>query len=1073
LIAFLAGSFVATFALKMDIRNFFAKKKPAPKVQDAMKDSAGASSVGDAKARATSNSTDAVVSARQKQPPKSTSPEKGKRSSSSSIAKNGAHGKKRLKIIDSDDDGGDIRAPLQAPVASAVVSTNSGKRKLAQQGNNVSPSLQKTAKENVTHLDESGDSKESALPENKAKKQAVAPDATAPPSQLRSSPRTSKGSTTVAPKKPPPNSRAVQSTAKLPLDPIIAQDSFDANSAAPMCLSGTTFCFTGILSDLPNRDDAVEMIKILGGRVTGNVSSKADFLVLGEVLEDGRSTESGGKYKRAVTEASVTLIHGAAQFYGLLQQYSDKKSVNVVDSVESSAVKRAPGSTTGRQVGRPTKVNGANGGATNVPAINNSDTTTTTVASANPYSRATKNPYAKKLQNDSTTNATNPYLSKSAVSGSSSRGNLHEDDRKMPARDSNKRTGGSIMNQLWVDKHKPTHSSQILGNQDSVRKLSTWLGSWEDRFNAGGSGKVKSFSSPNGPWKAALLSGPPGIGSKHNCMFACGRCNSQVLTLTRRFCSAETTTATLVANEAGRDVIEYNASDVRSKKALKEEMGDITGSCTLEFRKENARGQVIGSRQKRCIIMDEVDGMGAGDRSGMAELIQLIKTSRVPIICICNDRQSTKMKSLLPYCMDLRYRRPTKSVIATRAVQIAKQEGLLVEQNAAEAIVESCGNDVRQVLNCLQMWSSNNNDAMTYRNLKERERSINKDEILRVSLFDAARVIVEGRKGLAGADKAAERSHFFHRNDAYFVDYNFVGLLVQQNYLKVLQPSFNDVKRQNDSSKLLDVLDRMHDAAQSMSDWAVLDGGLHGAMNWSLLPATAALAVKTGYHAGGESGCVLGGFPEFTTWLGRNSSRTKKARIMGELNHHMNYKISAGTTEMRMSYLPLIREVFLSLLNADSQEDVQRAIEMMDEYGLDRDDVFEKLDEFNMDPKSDGFQKIDSKKKAAFTRLYNQGSHKSQALVAEQGGAKKSKRKASTSMEFVDPDLIDDDKEEDDEEENGDDDDELDAEKIKAMFQKKGRAKTAAPRKAAASTRGAKVAAKPRAKPKAKAPPKR
>jgi replication factor C subunit 1 len=355
--------------------------------------------------------------------------------------------------------------------------------------------------------------------------------------------------------------------------------------------------------------------------------------------------------------------------------------------------------------------------------------------------------------------------------------------------------------------------------------------------------------------------------------------------------------------------------------------------------------------------------------------------------------------------------------------------------------------------------------------LKERERSINKDEILRVSLFDAARVIVEGRKGLAGADKAAERSHFFHRNDAYFVDYNFVGLLVQQNYLKVLQPSFNDVKRQNDSTKLLAVLDRMHDAAQSMSDWAVLDGGLHGAMNWSLLPATAALAVKTGYHAGGETGCVLGGFPEFTTWLGRNSSRSKKVRIMGELNHHMNYKISAGTTEMRMSYLPLIREVFLSLLNADSQEDVQRAIEMMDEYGLDRDDVFEKLDEFNMDPKSDGFQKIDSKKKAAFTRLYNQGSHKSQALVAEQGGAKKSKRKASSTIELGDPDLIDDDKEEEDEEEN--DDDELDAEKIKAMFQKKGRAKSAAPRKAAASTGGTKAAAKPRAKPKPKAPPKR
>lgn len=519
-------------------------------------------------------------------------------------------------------------------------------------------------------------------------------------------------------------------------------------------------------------------------------------------------------------------------------------------------------------------------------------------------------------------------------------------------------------------------------------------------------------------------------------------------------------------------MIEFNASDVRSKKAFKEEMGDITGSQTLEFRKVSLKGP--STRQKRCVIMDEVDGMGAGDRSGMAELIQMIKGSRVPIICICNDRQSQKMKSLLPYCMDLRYRRPVKSVIASRAVQVAQLEGLSVEQNAAEAIVESCGNDVRQVLNCLQMWSSNTkSNTMTYKNLKDRERSINKDEILRVSLFDAARVIVEGRKGLTGADKNAERSHFFHRNDAFYVDYNLVGLLVQQNYIKLLMPQFNEMKRQNDLSKLLNVLDRTHDAAQSMSDWAVLDGSLHSDMNWSLLPATAALAVKTGYHAGGESGGVLPGFPEFSTWLGRNSSRGKKIRIMSELNYHMNYKISASTSEMRMSYLPLLRDLLLSLLNRNDDQAVESAIEIMDEYGLDRDDVFEKLDEFNLvgdSSKSGGFQKIDSKRKAAFTRLYNQGSHKSQALVAEQGGAKKVKRKATTSSDTGDPDAIDDDNVDDEEEEN-DDDDEIDAEKIKAMFQKKRRGKASTATKKADGAE--KTASKPRAKAKPKAAPKK
>src|SRR6185437_12339540 len=61
--------------------------------------------------------------------------------------------------------------------------------------------------------------------------------------------------------------------------------------------------------------------------------------------------------------------------------------------------------------------------------------------------------------------------------------------------------------------------------------------------------------------------------------------------------------------------------------------------------------------KKLVVIMDEVDGMSAGDRGGMAELIALIKQSKVPIICCCNDRSSPKIRSLANHCLDLRLRR--------------------------------------------------------------------------------------------------------------------------------------------------------------------------------------------------------------------------------------------------------------------------------------------------------------------------------------------------------------------------------------------------------------------------------
>jgi replication factor C subunit 1 len=540
-------------------------------------------------------------------------------------------------------------------------------------------------------------------------------------------------------------------------------------------------------------------------------------------------------------------------------------------------------------------------------------------------------------------------------------------------------------------------------------RLLTGLTKWERTFNNQGA-QGKTYSAPGGPWKAALLSGPPGIG--------------------------KTTTATLVAEEAGRDILEYNASDVRSKKAIATSMGDVTGSQVLNFQ---AKGSKKASIKLRCIIMDEVDGMGAGDRSGMSELIQMIKKSMVPIICICNDRQSQKIKSLLPYCMDLRFRRPTKQVIARRAIRIAESEGMRIEQNAAEAIADSCGNDIRQVMNCMQMWSNkkptNGSLTMTYKEFKERGSEMNKDEMLRVGIFDATKMIIEGPRGMSGADPAAVKDNFYKRNNAFFVDYSLIGLNVHQNYLKVMISSYNDAKKEGDAAALK-FLERMHDATLTMSDYAVAEQAIRGGdMNWSLLPFSGMLTVKAGFHASGENGGFLPGFPEFTAWMGKNSTRGKKNRILQELGYHMNYKVSGGLTELRLNYIPLLRDRFAALLFDEDGSKVSEAISLMDEYGLDRDDVFENMEEFKMGPDGRSFATLDSKQKAAFTRQYNSGTHKSQALVAEQGAGKVTKKKAPKEKDPADLDAVDDDAFESESEE----DEEAEAAKLQAIFKKKGR----------------------------------
>ena len=48
---------------------------------------------------------------------------------------------------------------------------------------------------------------------------------------------------------------------------------------------------------------------------------------------------------------------------------------------------------------------------------------------------------------------------------------------------------------------------------------------------------------------------------------------------------------------------------------------------------------IVGCR-KTVLIMDEVDGMSGGDRGGIADLIASIKSSHIPIICLCNYKYS-------------------------------------------------------------------------------------------------------------------------------------------------------------------------------------------------------------------------------------------------------------------------------------------------------------------------------------------------------------------------------------------------------------------------------------------------
>ena len=121
-----------------------------------------------------------------------------------------------------------------------------------------------------------------------------------------------------------------------------------------------------------------------------------------------------------------------------------------------------------------------------------------------------------------------------------------------------------------------------------------------------------------------------------------------------------------MTEEYNYDLIEYNASDIRNQKLVKENLKSIMGKISIS--------SLMGGNKKLGIIMDEVDGMSSGDKGGISELISFInpnkgkrKKNRIPInynnpiICICNNDSEKKMRDLKKECEFVKFSLPSVS----------------------------------------------------------------------------------------------------------------------------------------------------------------------------------------------------------------------------------------------------------------------------------------------------------------------------------------------------------------------------------------------------------------------------
>ncbi len=204
---------------------------------------------------------------------------------------------------------------------------------------------------------------------------------------------------------------------------------------------------------------------------------------------------------------------------------------------------------------------------------------------------------------------------------------------------------------LWSEKYRPRSLSEVV-NQDEVKKrLVEWMKQWI-------SGNIPEK-------KAVLLTGPPGTG--------------------------KTTIAHALANDFNFEVLELNASDVRTGERIRQ----VVGRALRE-------GSLFGYRGK-IILMDEVDGLSVKeDAGGLAAILEIIQESRCPIIMTANNPWDPKFKQLREVSEVISVKPLEEHHVISLLRRICSSEGIECEEEALRLIARASGGDMRAAINDLQ-----------------------------------------------------------------------------------------------------------------------------------------------------------------------------------------------------------------------------------------------------------------------------------------------------------------------------------------------------------------------------------
>lgn len=376
----------------------------------------------------------------------------------------------------------------------------------------------------------------------------------------------------------------------------------------------------------------------------------------------------------------------------------------------------------------------------------------------------------------------------------------------------------------WVVKYKPNSLREMVGNKKAIQKFITWMNSWED-----GSPKKQ----------AAFLHGPPGVG--------------------------KTVTVEAFANDFGMELVEKNASDHRTKKAIERFAGLASQYCSL-----------FGG--KKIVLLDELDGLaGNADRGGVRATIDIIKSTRCPLVLTANDPYDPRFRSLRRYCLLIKFKKARVDQVVKHLRRICLEESIDAEENALKFIARRSGGDVRSAVTDLQALAQGKS-RLVYEDVSWLGHRDRQEQI-----FTVLKMILYG-KTCMGAKRAVNMAD---------VDRDMLFEWIYENVPAHLKDP--------------------HDLAEAMNALSMADvyrGRIRNTQDWSLLRyvidyMTAGVAmsrVNTESH-----GWIPFKFPKRIRML----SKSKAERAMKlKLGEKIKRKCHISATRASTEFIPYLRTIF-------------------------------------------------------------------------------------------------------------------------------------------------------------------